>query len=189
MPINFSVLSEQQIAWMQRVVKQMIELTGYYSLTKSPMEDADYDNVINLFSDYTKKSRNNAMIIRCANVLAEYLEKTEKQIAKYPKLDAYQMKQVETFTTEQFAIAGKWQGKIRDKDELQKAEQELDDCLGKYFRHEMPGELSAMFHDYLKFCLKERLGKQLLEQQSEAAGREPPNNDNAEPEKKHTKIR
>lgn len=190
MSINFTVLSEQQTEWMRRVVKQMIELTGYYSFAKFSMDDTDYDNIINTFSNYTKKSRNNAMIIHCANALSEYLERIEKQPGKYPKLDVQQMKQIEVFAEEQFVIAEKWQQTIKDKDDLQKAKQELNDCVKKYPNHELVDDLSGMFHNYLDFCLKENLGKQLLEKkQSEAAGREPPNNDSAEPEKRHTKIR
>ena len=88
---NFIVLSEQQTEWMRRAVKQMIELAGYYSLTKFPMDEADCDNIVNTFSSYTKKSRNNGMIIHCANALSEYLERIGNQTGKYSKLDVHQM--------------------------------------------------------------------------------------------------
>lgn len=187
---NFIVLSEQQAEWIRRAVKKMIELAGYYSLTKFPMEEADYDNIVNTFSNYTKKSRNNAMIIHCANALSEYLERIGKQTGKYLKLDAQQMRQIEVFADEQFVIAGKWQQVVKNKDDLQEAKRELEDCAGKYPEHELVDDLSGIFQNYLDFCLKENLGKQLLEQkQSEAEGREPPNNDRTKPEKKYTKIR
>ena len=187
---NFIVLSEQQTEWMRRAVKQMIELAGYYSLTKFPMDEADCDNIVNTFSSYTKKSRNNGMIIHCANALSEYLERIGNQTGKYSKLDVHQMRQIEVFADEQFVIAGKWQQTGKNTDDLQEAKRELRDCVGRYPEHELVDDLSDMFQNYLDFCLKENLGKQLLEQkQSEAEGREPPNNGRTEPERKYTKIR
>lgn len=161
---NFTVLSDQQMEWMKKVMRQMIKLTGYYSIAKFPMEDADFDHIIDTFSNYTKKSRSNEMIIRCSNVLAEYLDELAKSQKSCEKLDAGQFQQVEAFAEEQFSVLGKWNQSIRDTENLRSAEEELMRCKEKYPDHFLLDGLSQIFHNYLDFCLKENRGEQFLKQ-------------------------
>jgi len=44
----------------------MVELTAYYSFARQPLKETDYENVAGAFSNYTRKSKNNAMIIKSA---------------------------------------------------------------------------------------------------------------------------
>ncbi len=52
---EYIVLSKAQEEWVCKVIKNMIQLTSYYSLKKQPLKDVDYENILGAFSDYTKK--------------------------------------------------------------------------------------------------------------------------------------
>lgn len=185
---NFIVLSEQQMNWMRRVMKQMIEFTGYYCFAKDSLTDEDWDNIDNTFAKYTQKSRKNHMIIQCGGLLGDHLERTKFKSGKYQELDAYQLKQIEISVEEEFDIAGKWQHNVKDKEDLKKATQELVDCMTKYSTHDLADDLCTIFCNYLEFCMKENIGKQMLEQKQDKAAQKAPSEEGSI-EKKHVKTR
>lgn len=119
--------------WMRRAVRQMMRLTAYYRSMDQPLKDEAYEHIVHTFADYTKKSRNNALIIECSVAFMVYLDGVERGA---PVLDKYQMEQIEAAVDRMFAILPQQEarGKMSGTEEVIEGEllQELQEVFQEY---------------------------------------------------------
>lgn len=146
---GFVILSDRQMEWMKQAVGQMIELTAYYGTLERPLAEEDYDYILEIFSDCTKKSRNNAMIIQCSGVLAEYLDGLERGQMRLTRNDMAQVKQ---FVQEQFSCLKKRQECVAGADSLKTVQEEMEIHRGRYGKEKLISGLAEVFQNYLLFC-------------------------------------
>lgn len=157
---EYIVLSKSQREWMCKVIKNMVELTAYYSFATQPLKEADYENIAGAFSNYTKKSKNNAMIIKSAVALSTYLDGVAKQ---GKRLDKEQMRMIEEEVEKLFDVADQYQKHIGDEDQKKAALVRLDMCGQNLNEHPLFKELKGIFKEYLLFCKEEMKEHVLLE--------------------------
>lgn len=150
---KFIVLSERQADWMKNVVKNMIKLTAYYSFAKQPLKERDYENIVGVFSNYTEKSRNNAMVIRCATALTEYLDGLTME--RTLTLDEVQMQKMEDAVGELMQTAVENQKNVWTESEQTKVGGIIDSCCTEAGDHKLWKELKGVFEEYVIFCMKE----------------------------------
>lgn len=161
---NYILLSEQQMEWIQRAVRQMMELTVYYGSLKQPLPDADYERIADMFSNQTRKSRGNGIVIRCAGVLSEYFDEIGSTPPKQPQLKKEELICVSRCVEEQFTLVQKWQGQLNSSEQLEDATRELEELCKKFSDCKLTHEFARVFQNYLSFCMEEK-------QRGYAAGR------------------
>lgn len=142
---TYVVLSEQQTDWMRRVVKNMIELTGYYSFLKQPLKETDYENIAGVFSNYTRKSHGNEMIVKWSVTLTAYLDGLEK--SKISRLDQEQMQSLAEVADELFDITRAGNG-MPVGDIFYR----IDRCCGELQNHMLLDDIKGIFKEYAVFC-------------------------------------
>lgn len=155
---EFIVLSKSQRDWMCKVMKNMVELTAYYSFARQPLKETDYENVAGAFSNYTRKSKNNAMIIKSAVAMSAYLDGVARQ-GKI--LNKEQMQMLEAVVTELFDVTDQYQEQIADEAKQKEAIARIDMCGQTLSEHTLPKEMKDIFKAYLLFC-GENMRKQTL---------------------------
>lgn len=155
---EFIVLSKNQRDWMRRVMKNMVELTAYYSFAGQPLKETDYENIAGAFSNYTRKSKNNAMIIKSAVAMSAYLDGI---VGQENKLDKGQMRMLEEVVTELFDVTDQYQEQVVDEAQQKEAIARIDMCGQALGEHVLPKEMKDIFKAYLLFCGK-NMKKQTL---------------------------
>ena len=134
---GYIVLSQNQRDWMRKVMKNMVSLTAYYSFAKQPLKESDYENIVMAFSNYTKKSQNNELIIKSAVALLEYLDGIVKNGSR---LDKDQMGMLEMEVDELFDVVDAYQNQLKDP---------AKESVKEY---SLSGELQNILKEYLDFC-------------------------------------
>lgn len=152
---RFSVLSKQQTAWMHRAVREMLQVTESYTCRKKPMTEEDYSHVCDVFSGYTKKSRNNEMVIRSSMAFTTYMDELAKKKEGYPLLDKNQIKLLEEAVDEMFDMASGVPEEELSETWLMENDRKLDECCKKFSNHGLVRELTDIFKEYFAFCFKE----------------------------------
>ena len=180
---GFVILSDRQMEWMKRAVGQMIELTAYYGTLERPLAEEDYDYILEIFSVCTKKYRNNAMIIQCSGVLAEYLDGLERGQTRLTRNDMAQVKQ---FVQEQFSCLKKRQECVAGADSFKTVQEEMEIHRGRYGKEKLISGLAEVFQNYLLFCAQKYEERGARGDDKKTGGkRETP----VIPERKHEKSR
>lgn len=152
---RFNVLSKQQTAWIHRAVRQMLQLTESYTCREQPMTEEDYSHVCDVFSGYTKKSRNNELVIRCSMAFITYMDELAKKKDGYPALDEKQIRQLEEAVDEMFDMASGVTEESLSETWLMENDRKLDECRKKFSNHGLVRELTDIFKEYFAFCFKE----------------------------------
>lgn len=149
---EYAMLSKSQTDWMCKVFKHMVQLTAYYSFSKKSLQDEDCEKIIEIFSNYTKKSRDNKMVIKCGNALIEYLDKSQKGENKAHTLDRDKLHMLETVVEELFDMTAP-----ENRDDLKKlSQEELEERIGAcgegIGESELIAEIKSIFIGYAAFC-------------------------------------
>lgn len=154
---NFTAMTEQQMEWMRRVVRHMIELTAYYEGMEQPLKEEEYEHIMGVFSGYTQKSRNNMFIIRSSVIFAEYLNEIAKKKPAYACLKRGEMQRVISITENLFEMTIRSQGFLRMEGQLTAVGKQMDECIGELGKHRLVQNLTEMFKNYLSACMKENI--------------------------------
>ena len=144
---EYIVLSKAQEEWVRKVIKHMIKLTSYYSLKKQPLKDVDYENILGAFSDYTKKSRGNKMIIKCSVAFVGYLEEIEKSRGSESGMSQEQMQKLSDTIDDLFSLA-----ETGSELTMEDRHQRIDLCGGELKECVLLAEMKDIFKDYISFC-------------------------------------
>lgn len=102
---TYIILSEQQAAWIQNTQLKMIDVTERYGSFRKPLRDEEFEYLASFFSDCTRKSRNNKIIIDSSLAFLSYLDENHARSLRdqgaylsggklgheYPKLNQEQM--------------------------------------------------------------------------------------------------
>lgn len=146
---GYIVLSQNQRDWMRKVMKNMVSLTAYYSFAKQPLKESDYENIVMAFSNYTKKSQNNELIIKSAVALLEYLDGIVKNGSR---LDKDQMGMLEMEVDELFDVVDAYQNQLKDPAKEKEALMQIKLCGLSVKEYSLSGELQNILKEYLDFC-------------------------------------
>ncbi len=146
---GYIVLSQNQRDWMRKVMKNMVSLTAYYSFAKQPLKESDYENIVMAFSNYTKKSQNNELIIKSAVALLEYLDGIVKNGSR---LDKDQMGMLEMEVDELFDVVDAYQNQLKDPTKEKEALMQIKLCGQSVKEYSLSGELQNILKEYLDFC-------------------------------------
>lgn len=146
---GYIVLSQNQRDWMRKVMKNMVSLTAYYSFAKQPLKESDYENIVMAFSNYTKKSQNNELIIKSAVALLEYLDGIVKNGSR---LDKEQMGMLEMEVDELFDVVDAYQNQLKDPAKEKEALMQIKLCEQSLKEYSLSGELQNILKEYLDFC-------------------------------------
>lgn len=146
---GYIVLSQNQRDWMRKVMKNMVSLTAYYSFAKQPLKESDYENIVMAFSNYTKKSQNNELIIKSAVALLEYLDGIVKNGSR---LDKDQMGMLEMEVDELFDVVDAYQNQLKDPVKEKEALMQIKLCGQSVKEYSLSGELQNILKEYLDFC-------------------------------------
>lgn len=146
---GYIVLSQNQRDWMRKVMKNMVSLTAYYSFAKQPLKERDYENIVMAFSNYTKKSQNNELIIKSAVALLEYLDGIVKNGSR---LDKEQMGMLEMEVDELFDVVDAYQNQLKDPTKEKEAIMQIKLCGQSLKEYSLSGELQNILKEYLDFC-------------------------------------
>lgn len=146
---GYIVLSQNQRDWMRKVMKNMVSLTAYYSFAKQPLKESDYENIVMAFSNYTKKSQNNELIIKSAVALLEYLDGIVKNGSR---LDKDQMGMLEMEVDELFDVVDAYQNQLKDPAKEKEALMQIKLCGQSLKEYSLSGELQNILKEYLDFC-------------------------------------
>lgn len=152
---GYIVLSEPQMEWMKKAAGQLMELTIYYGSQKQPLSDADYERITEVFSNQTKKSRGNALLIQYAGALLEYFGDIGSTPPKQPQLNKEELSAVSRYVEEQFTLTRKWQEQLSSVGHLEEAAREMEQLRGKFPDCKLTHELAKVFKKYLSFCMDE----------------------------------
>lgn len=170
---NYILLSERQMEWIQRAVGQMMELTVYYGSLKQPLPDAEYERIAAVFSNQTRKSRENGIVIRCAGVLSEYFDEIGSTPLRQPQLEKEELISVSHCVEEQFTVVQRWHEQLNSSEQLEEATRELEELRKKFPDCKLTYEFAKVFQSYLSFCMEERK-RGYTEDGMTAEEREPP---------------
>lgn len=146
---GYIVLSQNQRDWMRKVMKNMVSLTAYYSFAKQPLKESDYENIVMAFSNYTKKSQNNELIIKSAVALLEYLDGIVKNGSR---LDKEQMGMLEMEVDELFDVVDAYQNQLKDPVKEKEALMQIKLCGQSLKEYSLSEELQNILKEYLNFC-------------------------------------
>lgn len=152
---EFVLLSERQMDWMKKAIGQMLKLTVYYAGMEQPLKEEDYERITDIFSDYTKKSRNNRFVIMSAMVFEEYLDGLGKKEGFHAGPDMPGMRKMEQLLGELFELAAGNQNEICNEAQLQRLLIEMKECSKKADISILMPELTEVFQAYLSFCMDE----------------------------------
>lgn len=150
---DYIVLGERQTDWMRKTMKNMVELTAYYSFAKQPLGESDYENIAGAFSNYTKKSRNNAIVIQSAAAFTEYLDELAKKQSTIPVLNEAQMRELWNVTDELFDVTTRSLGETGVRQE--EVDRLIDMCGQNLGEHMLLADIKKIFKDYAAFCIKQ----------------------------------
>ncbi len=146
---GYIVLSQNQRDWMRKVMKNMVSLTAYYSFAKQPLKESDYENIVMAFSNYSKKSQNNELIIKSAVALLEYLDGIVKNGSR---LDKDQMGMLEMEVDELFDVVDAYQNQLKDPTKEKEALMQIKLCGQSVKEYSLSGKSQNILKEYLDFC-------------------------------------